>query len=148
MSASVIAAVLDRLVTLTGVDAAFFDEAPMSNASGGIPEFPYVILHDDGTTPDYTEEYECVESTRLRVEVYANASNLESTVRLVKYGAGAYNAKQGMDFCHASLTVTGQSILSVVRQNEQRYLEKQRDGAGLLVYRCTISYLIQANLTA
>ena len=143
---SQIAAVLGRLESTVTSATAYFDEVPMSTGAGAVPAFPYLVLHDEGTTPEYTLEYEAIETTRFRVEVFATASTLETVVRQIKYGMTAYNARGGLDWFIT--TVAGQTTLQTMRTGEQRFQEASRQGDGKLVYRCQLKYEITANLTA
>jgi hypothetical protein len=146
---SVWQAILNRIEAKVGNDAvAYFDEAPMNSAAGTAPPFPLILLHDEGSVPQHTLELETIEAGQLRVEVYASAESLEPVVRKILFGAGAYNARDGLDGCEDALSITGMTVLQVKRAGIQRFQEGARDGSAKNVYRCTINYTYEAQLTA
>ena len=153
MAASVIAAVLDRIDTFTwtGVGATptvWFDEVPVRDGAGTAVAPPYVCLHDDGTTPEYTFEFNHVEQTALRLEVYGTTlAQVDAMVNVIKFNGGGYQGQLGLDFAD-SLTITNFEYLSCVRESEQRFQEANRANPATLVFRCRMRYVVKTNRTA
>ena len=142
---SVIAAVLARYETFTVNSTAkiWFYEAPERDGSGAAVVPPYVVLQDDGTTPEYDFEYNPIETTRLRFEVYATSlASADAIAQGIRYNGGAVNAGSGMDFA-ASLTVTNQVYKAMVRESEQRFQEPQRGADASRVFRVRLVYKVE-----
>ena len=101
MAADVISATLTYYDTLSfsGRPGIYFDEAPAKTSGGAALTPPYVVLKDDGTTPDYTEEFVPVETTRVRFLVYAKGlADAVAVAAGIKYDGGTAVARQGFDF--------------------------------------------------
>ena len=101
MAADVISATLAYYDTLSfsGRPGIYFDEAPAKTSGGAALTPPYVVLKDDGTTPDYTEEFVPVETTRVRFLVYAKGlADAVAVAAGIKYDGGTAVARQGFDF--------------------------------------------------
>lgn len=146
MAASVIAAVLERYDTfaITSTAVIYFDEAPARAAAGHVVEAPYVVLKDDGTTPDYDLHGNVIgETTLLRFEVYGDSLAQVDAISVgIRWNGGAVDAGLGMD--HAdSLTVTAQTFGGMFHEREQRFQETARGVNAGLIFRNTMRYRVQ-----
>src|SRR6185436_7831126 len=109
---SVISAVVTRYAAISfpvTKPNLWFADIPQTTSTGAVQELPYINLTDEGTTPDpgYDLEYNPVEVTRFRLEVYASTlASVDTIMWALKYGTGAVTAGGGFDF--ATLTITGQ----------------------------------------
>jgi hypothetical protein len=149
----VIGAVVERLagLSLPAGTTVWLDDAPVKDAAGAAVAPPYVVVRDDGTTPEFDFQLNPVETTAVRVECYgATLAAADALAAAVRYGGGAVDAGGGLDFCEAGagLPLTGQSLETVVRQSEQRTRESARGSAGSPVYRVTLRYEVRCLRTA
>jgi hypothetical protein len=147
---SVVAGVISRYETFTINSTApiWFHEVPERTGAGAAVVPPYVVLQDDGTTPEYDFEYNPVETTRLRFEVYASTLAAADAIAAgIRYNGGSITAGAGMDFA-AALTATGQTFKAMARESEQRFLEPQAGANAGPVYRIRLVYRVQMLRTA
>lgn len=147
---SVIAGVITRYETFTINSTAkiWFHKAPERDGSGAAVVPPYVVLQDDGTTPEYDFEFNPIETTRLRFEVYAaTLAAADAIAAGIRYNGGAINAGSGMDFASA-MTLTGQTLKEMVRESEQRFQEPQRGVTAGFVFRVRMAYKVEVQRTA
>jgi hypothetical protein len=144
-SISVIGAVIERYESfaISATVPMWFHEVPAEEDSP-----PYVVLVDEGTTPQYTTEYEPLETTRLRFEIFhTSLAGADNVVSAIRYNAGAIAAQLGMDFA-ASLPLTGSNFLGMKRDREQRFVEGPRGLGGVPIFRVSMSYTVTAKRTA
>lgn len=149
-SASVTGAVIEKYggFAFTPKPTLYFAEAPYRDGSGNAVVPPYVVLVDEGTVPEYDFEYNPIETTRVRFEVYALGLALADAIASgIRYDGGAVAAQAGMDFA-SSLPLTGMTLKEVVREREVRSVEKARDGSATDVYRVSMTYRVQVVRTA
>lgn len=149
MAADVISATLAYYDTLSfsGRPGIYFDEAPAKTSGGAALTPPYVVLKDDGTTPDYTEEFVPVETTRVRFLVYAKGlADAVAVAAGIKYDGGTAVARQGFDFVPPAdfpLDAAAGSLLDggFVRTKERRSVVPDRlDGSR--VHLVELSYTV------
>jgi hypothetical protein len=146
---SVIAAVIARYaaITMTGVTKPniWFDGVPQTDAGGLTQELPYVNLVDEGTTPEFDFEYNPIETTRFRLEVWANTLTTVDLLLIgLKYGSTGATAGGGYDF--ATFTITGQQEMECRRTEERRSQAPQVDAEGKQAYMGTLNYEVQAKV--
>ncbi|OWK34296.1 hypothetical protein FRUB_10267 [Fimbriiglobus ruber] len=122
-----------------------FDEVPAKDGSGNPYKPPYVLLKDNGTTPSFqTFEYEVIETTDFTFEIYALSLAAADAIALgIRFGAGAYNAAQGFDWC-TSLPVTGQTIETILPPKQRRMTDTTRTETIGYVFKVTLDYSVQA----
>jgi len=149
LAADVISATLAYYDTLSfsGRPGIYFDEAPAKTSGGAALTPPYVVLKDDGTTPDYTEEFVPVETTRVRFLVYAKGlADAVAVAAGIKYDGGTAVARQGFDFVPPAdfpLDAAAGSLLDggFVRTKERRSVVPDRlDGSR--VHLVELSYTV------
>lgn len=149
MAADVISATLTYYDTLSfsGRPGIYFDEAPAKTSGGAALTPPYVVLKDDGTTPDYTEEFVPVETTRVRFLVYAKGlADAVAVAAGIKYDGGTAVQRQGFDFVAPDdfpLTASAGVLLDggFVRTREKRSVVSDRlDGSR--VHLVELSYTV------
>lgn len=149
MAADVISATLAYYDTLSfsGRPGIYFDEAPAKTSGGAALTPPYVVLKDDGTTPDYTEEFVPVETTRVRFLVYAKQlADAVAVAAGIKYDGGTAVQRQGFDFVAPAdfpLTAAAGVLLDggFVRTKERRSVVPDRlDGSR--VHLVELSYTV------
>lgn len=126
----------------------WLSEVPLRNAVGAAVVPPWVCVTDDGMTPDYDFELNPIETTQLRVEVYAlTLAQADAIVAVVRYNGGGVAAGAGLDFA-AALPLTGLTLKSCVRQGEQRAQETQRGTDATPVFHVTMRYEVECLRTA
>lgn len=149
MAADVISSILTYYDSLSfsGRPGIYFDEAPAKTTAGAALTPPYVVLKDDGTTPDYTEEFVPVETTRVRFLVYAKQlADAVAVAAGIKYDGGTAVARQGFDFVTPAdfpLDAAAGSLLDggFVRTKERRSVVPDRlDGSR--VHLVELSYTV------
>jgi hypothetical protein len=150
-SSSVIGAVIERVGGF-GFPAdvtVWFDQAPLKDTSGIAVVPPYLVLHDDGFSPEFDFEYNPVfDPWAIRFEVYGlTLASVDAIVNVVKYNGGSLTNQQGMDFAD-SLPLTGSVLKESLRTNERRFQEAMRDGSAQLVFRCTLTYRVTTQRTS
>lgn len=143
-SASVTGAVIARYeaFTIAATVPVWFHEAPASAS------LPYVVLQDDGTRPEYDFEYNPVETTALRFEVYhTSLASADAVASAIRYNGGGVADGDGMDFADA-LDLTGQTFKRMERKSEQRFVEGPRSTSATPVFRVRMAYEVETVRTA
>ena len=146
MPTSVIAAVMAKYDTLAFAPRPpiYFNEAPVKDAAGAAVLPPFVELFDLGTTFAYTFEYVPVETTTLRLDVYApSLAAADAIADGVRFGGGGTTDKLGLDHC-PDLPLTGLRGLDLSLEKVARSLEGPRGGTASLVYKVALTYTATA----
>ena len=121
---------------------------PLRNPDGTAVTLPTAQLVHHGTTPEYDTEYNPLEVTRFTFTVRAvTLAEAQSVAAGIRYNGGAVNARLGYDF--GTLTLTGQTLKSMVREREQEDRETSaHDPEGRPVHRIDLDYSAQTLRTA
>lgn len=150
-SASVIGCLIEYYGTLSfsGKPAIYFDEVPLvgtTTADKIAP--PYVVMHDDGMTPEFDFEFNVpFETTQVRLEVFATTlALLDAYIDGIKYNGAAINAAAGFDFAVLN-TYTKGVWMATVRTREQRFQESPRAAAAGLIFRGRLQYEVKVQRT-
>lgn len=150
-SSSVIGAVIERVegFSFPADVTVWFDQAPLKDTSGAAVVPPYVVIHDDGMTPEFDFEHNVAfEVTNVRFEVYGlSLASVDAIASVIRYNGGAVNAGDGMDFA-SELPITRSVYKGCKPQpGERRFQEAARDGSAQLVFRCTKTYAVETQRT-
>jgi hypothetical protein len=123
------------------------DGVPLRDGTTAV-SLPTVELIDDGTRVDYDFEENPLEITDFRFIVRAVTLAAADTIAAgLRYDGGAITAGSGFDFC--TLTITGQTSKSVIRQSEQRSrVSDIHDPEGKPVHQIVMRYQAQTLRTS
>lgn len=127
----------------------YFGEAAVRNVSAGQVAFPFIVIEDEGSAPDYEFELGGVEITTLMVSVYATTLvAVDAIVLALKYGGGIPSACSGLDF--GTLTSLG----SYLRFMECKRVKEKRDrshqeytATAQIAHKAELTYEVQATVT-
>jgi hypothetical protein len=119
----------------------YFGKAPQAT-SAGQRRHPYVVLEDEGSTPEYQSDAGGPESGAFTLTVVADTlADVDRIVAAVKWNGLAPSSKAGFD--EGALTLDNPLYhLSLRRTKEVRSYEA--DGKdGPRVHRCVLSYAVE-----
>lgn len=147
-SQSVIGAVIERYESFTFANrpAIDFDEAEIravgGSSSSALTKPPYVILIDNGMTPDDTQ-YITQEVTTLQFKVYGTSlAQVDAIVEGIRYNGGTQHGGAGMDFA-ASLPLLNYNLTHMLVRRIQRFTERERNDTANKVFRANMDYEVR-----
>lgn len=149
-SASVQGACKERLESFTYPSATpvYFGYVPPMSAADTPVNPPYILLEDLGTTPTQDFEYNPLETTRLKLTVYATQlSDVDAIASVVRFNGGSVSAALGMDNA-ATLPLTGMTKKHVTRTQELRGVTTTPNLTAQRVHFCEMSYEVEVLRTA
>lgn len=116
----------------------FFGMAPVASA-GQMIRPPYVVVTDDGITPDYQTDGLSLETTSCRVEVYAEQLGVvDDIVTAIRFGGQPPAQRAGLDWAVLPLDPPYQPV-QMSRTGEVRK-EAGWSYQGHRVYLCRLYY--------
>ncbi len=145
MAVSAFAAFVAKYQSLSGALDLYTFDVPTRTTAGADIFPPYAAAIDDGTTPDYEFEHHVVETTEVRLMIYApTLLAVDAAVEIAKYNGGSTTAALGLDFGTLPALTIPYSNLVVMRASEKRFAatatgdEAQRIHGCEMIYRITL----------
>lgn len=139
---SVVGSVETKLRTFDNLPPVYLFDAPVNTGAAQLYP-PYIVIVDDGLSPQYEFELTVMEQTGLRLMIYGNSlAQVNGYVEIIKYNAGTIAQALGLDFGTLPNVPANYNRLEVRRLSEQRFISTPTGIQGQRIFGCEMHYRV------